>query len=156
MADGAVSPADRELRALLRDARTIAVVGLSSDPSRPSHRIARWLQEHGYRIVPVNPRETEVLGERAWPSLLDVPPEIRIDVVDVFRRAEEAPAIARQAAAVGARALWLQEGIVSEEAARIAADAGMEVIMGLCIREAGRRVLDAAEAGTQEDEEGGA
>lgn len=148
MADGAVSPADRELRALLRDARTIAVVGLSSDPSRPSHRIARWLQEHGYRIVPVNPRETEVLGERAWPSLLDVPPEIRIDVVDVFRRAEEAPAIARQAAAVGARALWLQEGIVSEEAARIAADAGMEVIMGLCIREAGRRVLDAEEAGT--------
>lgn len=156
MADGAVSPADRELRALLRDARTIAVVGLSSDPSRPSYRIARWLQEHGYRIVPVNPRETEVLGERAWPSLLDVPPEIRIDVVDVFRRAEEAPAIARQAAAVGARALWLQEGIVSEEAARIAADAGMEVIMGLCIREAGRRVLDAEEAGTQEDEEGGA
>jgi predicted CoA-binding protein len=139
VADVELSPEDRELRALLGDVRTIAVVGLSSKPNRPSLEVARYLQEHGYRIVPVNPNETEVLGERAYASLADVPE--RIDVVDVFRRAEDTPAIARDAVAVGARVLWLQEGIVSDEAARIATDGGLEVIMGVCIRHVRARLM---------------
>jgi uncharacterized protein len=136
-----LSPEDRELRALLGDVRTIAVVGLSSKPNRPSFEVARYLQEHGYQIVPVNPRETEVLGEHAYPTLADVPDEIRVDVVDVFRRAEETPAVARDAVAIGARVLWLQEGIVSEEAARIATEGGLEVIMGVCIRHVRARLM---------------
>jgi predicted CoA-binding protein len=139
VADVQLSPEDRELRALLGDVRTIAVVGLSSKPNRPSLEVARYLQEHGYRIVPVNPKEAEVLGERAYASLADVPE--RIDVVDVFRRAEETPAIAREAVAIGARVLWLQEGIVSDDAARIATEGGLEVIMGVCIRHVRARLM---------------
>ncbi|HXF71931.1 MAG TPA: CoA-binding protein [Actinomycetota bacterium] len=142
-------PADPELRALLGDARTIAVVGLSSKPWRPSHRVAAYLQRRGYRIVPVNPNEVEVLGERAYPSLEAVPPEVRIDVVDVFRRPEHAPELARQAARVGAKVLWLQAGVVSEEAARIAEGAGLSVIMGACIHEELLR-LDEEAAGSAE------
>ena len=135
MADpGMSTPEDRELRALLGEAQTIAVVGLSSKPDRPSHGVAAYLQEHGYRIVPVNPRETEVLGESAYAALSDIPSTIPIDVVDVFRRADETPAVARDAVAIGAKVLWLQDGIVSDEAYRIATDAGLEVIMGVCIR----------------------
>ncbi|HLB38932.1 MAG TPA: CoA-binding protein [Actinomycetota bacterium] len=137
----AVSPEDRELRALLGDARTIAVVGLSSRPGRPSLEVATYLADHGYRIVPVNPGETEVLGEIAYPTLLDVPREIAIDVVDVFRRAAETPEIARQAVAIGAKTLWLQEGIISEEAASIAADGGLDVIMGVCIQHVRARLM---------------
>jgi predicted CoA-binding protein len=139
MADVELSPEDRELRAMLGDVHTIAVVGLSSRPHRPSYEVARYLQEHGYRIVPVNPNETEVLGERAYPTLADVPDPI--DVVDVFRRAEETPTIARAAVAAGARVLWLQEGIVNEEAARIATEGGLEVIMGVCIKHVRERLI---------------
>lgn len=135
MADlGVTKPIDRELRALLGDAKVVAVVGLSSKPWRDSFDIAEYLQRNGYRIIPVNPKETEVLGERAYPTLLDVPDDVRVDIVDVFRRAAEAPEVARQAVAIGARALWLQEGIVNEEAATIATEAGLDVVMGLCIR----------------------
>jgi uncharacterized protein len=137
---GVTAPEDRELRALLGEAHTIAVVGLSSKPDRPSHSVAAYLQDHGYRIVPVNPRETEVLGERAHASLSDIPSSIPIDVVDVFRRADETPAVARDAVAIGAKVLWLQDGIVNDEAYRIAADAGLEVIMGVCIRTTHRRL----------------
>jgi predicted CoA-binding protein len=135
-----VAPEDRELRALLGDARTIAVVGLSSRPDRPSYDVAAYLQRKGYRIVPVNPNETEVLGERAYASLRDIPSDIRVDVVDVFRRAEHTPEIARDAVAIGASALWLQQGIVSDEAYRIASEAGLDVVMGLCIRSTKRRL----------------
>ncbi|MGH2672346.1 MAG: CoA-binding protein [Actinomycetota bacterium] len=128
------APPDAELRSILGDARTVAVVGLSSKPDRPSHEVAAFLQERGHRIVPVNPNETEVLGERAYPSLLDVPAEIPIDLVDVFRRAEETPPIAEQAVRRGAKVLWLQEGIVNEKARRIAEEAGLTVIMGVCIK----------------------
>ena len=123
-----------ELRVLLGDVHTIAVVGLSSNPYRPSFTVASYLQEHGYRIVPVNPNETEVLGEQSYPTLLDIPGDVRVDVVDVFRRAEFTPEIARQAVSIGARVLWLQEDIVSEEAARIAMAGKLDVIMGICIR----------------------
>ena len=143
-AEGSVAPEDRELRALLGDAQTVAVVGLSSKRNRPSYGVAEYLQHHGYRIVPVNPREEEVLGERAYATLLDVPSDIAIDVVDVFRRAEETPPVARDAVAVGARVFWLQEGIVNEEAHRIAADAGLDVIMGVCIMRTKQR-LDRSE-----------
>lgn len=131
---GAIAPEDRELRALLGEAHTIAVVGLSSNPDRPSNSVARYLQDHGYRIVPVNPRETEILGERAYPSLGDIPGDSRIDVVDVFRRAEHTPDVAREAVAIGARVLWLQQGITNDEAYQIASAGGLDVIMGVCIR----------------------
>jgi predicted CoA-binding protein len=131
----------RELRSLLGEAGVIAVVGISSKPWRPSHDVASYLQAHGYRIVPINPNEVEVLGEQAYPSLLDIPRELRVDVVDVFRRAEHTPVVARDAVAIGARALWLQEGIVSDEAARIAADGGLDVVMGVCIKKVRQRLI---------------
>lgn len=138
--NGPVALEDRELRALLGEARTIAVVGLSSKPDRPSNGVAAYLKDHGYRIVPVNPNETEVLGERAYPSLRHLPEDMHVDVVNVFRRPEETPDVARDAVAIGARVLWLQAGIVNEEAHRVASDGGLEVIMGVCIRSTIRRL----------------
>jgi len=136
-----LSPEERELLSLLGEAKVVAVVGISSKPWRPSHEVASYLQQHGYRIVPVNPNEEEVLGEQVYASLLDIPKEIHVDVVDVFRRAEHTPEVARDAVAIGARVLWLQEGIVSEEAAQIASDGGLEVIMGVCIRHVRERLM---------------
>jgi uncharacterized protein len=136
-----LSPEERELRSLLGEAKVVAVVGISSKPWRPSYEVASYLQEHGYRIVPVNPNEQEVLGEQVYASLLDIPEQIHVDVVDVFRRAEHTPEVARDAVAIGARVLWLQEGIVSEEAARIASDGGLEVIMGVCIMKVRERLM---------------
>jgi uncharacterized protein len=131
-------PSDQELRSILGEAKTIAVVGLSSKPHRDSHQVSEWLQEKGYRIIPVNPNETEVLGEKAYPSLLDVPE--KVDVVDVFRRAEYTPEVAEQAVKIGAKVLWLQDGIVNEEAWRIAQEGGIDVVMGVCIRRTKRRL----------------
>jgi uncharacterized protein len=136
-----LSPEERELRSLLGETKVVAVVGISSKPWRPSHEVASYLQQHGYRIVPVNPNEQEVLGEQVYASLLEIPEEIHVDVVDVFRRAEHTPEVARDAVAIGARVLWLQEGIVSEEAARIAEDGGLEVIMGVCIMKVRERLM---------------
>jgi predicted CoA-binding protein len=147
--DPELTPTERELRSLLGEARVIAVVGISSKPMRPSYEVAAYLQEHGYRIVPVNPNEAEVLGEPAYASLLDIPRNLHVDVVDVFRRPEHTPEVARQAVAIGARVLWLQEGIVNEEAARIAGEGGLEVIMGVCIRQVRERLM-------AEDRQGGA
>lgn len=115
---------------ILRTAQTIAVVGLSAKPSRPSHGVAAYLQRQGYRIIPVNPTEQEVLGERSYPSLRDVP--VPVDIVDVFRRAEAVPEVARDAVAIGAKVLWLQLGIISPEAAAIAEAGGLTVIMDRC------------------------
>jgi uncharacterized protein len=144
-----LSPEERELRSLLGEAKVVAVVGISSKPWRPSHEVASYLQQHGYRIVPVNPNEEEVLGEQAYASLVDIPKEVHVDVVDVFRRAEHTPEVARDAVAIGARLLWLQEGIVSEEAARIASDGGLEVIMGVCIMKVRERLM-AADRSTED------
>ena len=129
---------DPGLRSILDDARTVAVVGLSSDSSRPSFGVAEYLKEQGYRIIPVNPNENEVLGEKAYPSLTDVPEGV--DVVDVFRRAEHTPEIARQAVKIGAKVLWLQEGVVNDEARRVAEEAGLEVVMGVCMAHSHRRL----------------
>src|SRR5712671_3505489 len=125
------NPSDQELKELLTDATTIAMVGASSNPDKASHGIMQKLQSVGYRVIPVNPRETEVLGERSYPSLIDVPE--RIDIVDVFRRAEDTPGIADEAVTIGARALWLQTGIVSEDAAARARAGGLTVVMDACI-----------------------
>jgi len=122
---------DEDLRQLLRDVKTIAVVGLSSRPDRHSYNVAEYLQQAGYRIIPVNPNEVEVLGVRAYPTLADVPD--RIDLVDVFRRPEHTPEVARQAVLVGARMLWLQLGIANEEARRIAEEAGLPFVMDACL-----------------------
>ena len=138
--DATYLPSDQELRSILGEARTIAVVGLSSNPDRPSYEVAEFLQDKGYRIVPVNPNETEVLGERAYASLPEVPGEIAVDVVDVFRRAEQTPEVAKQAVARGAKVLWLQEGIVNDDARRIGEEAGLTVIMGVCIKKQKQRV----------------
>ena len=125
------NPSDPELKQLLTDASTIAIVGASSNPDKESHGIMQKLQRSGYRVIPVNPRETEVLGERSYPSLVDVPE--RIDIVDVFRRAEDTPGIADEAITIGAKALWLQTGIVSENAAARAKAGGLTVVMDRCI-----------------------
>jgi predicted CoA-binding protein len=117
---------------LLREARTIAVVGLSADPARDSNSVARYLQRVGYRVIPVNPHLQEVLGERAYPSLSELPEPP--DIVDVFRRAEHTPPIARDAVAIGAKALWLQLGIASVDSRRIANGGGLIYIEDSCIR----------------------
>ncbi len=116
---------------ILTTAKTIAVVGLSPNPRRPSHGVARYLQRAGYRIIPVNPLVEEVLGERAWASLLDIGEPI--DVVDVFRRWEFVSEITDQAIAIKAGALWLQDGVVDAESARRAVKAGLDVVMDDCM-----------------------
>ena len=125
------NPSNAELKQLLTDATTVAMVGASSNPDKASHGIMQKLQSVGYRVIPVNPRETEVRGERSYPSLIDVPE--RIDIVDVFRRAEDTPGIADDAVTIGAKALWLQTGIVSEDAAARAHAGGLIVVMDACI-----------------------
>ncbi len=123
---------------ILGETRTVAVVGISDRPDRPSHAVARYLKERGFRIYPVNPHLTEVLGEKAYPSLSDLPE--RVDLVDVFRRPEEVPPIAREAVRVGARFFWMQEGVVSREAMEILAAAHIPAVMDLCVmKELARR-----------------
>ncbi|MBO0797573.1 MAG: CoA-binding protein [Blastocatellia bacterium] len=119
------------IKKILDECKTIAVVGLSSNPYRPSHQVASYLQKHGYRIIPVNPAETEVLGERAYPALAGVP--VEIDLVDVFRRSEEAGAHVDEAINLGLKAVWLQEGVIDQAAAERALAAGLLVVMDRCI-----------------------
>jgi predicted CoA-binding protein len=116
---------------IFRRTRTIAVVGLSPNPDRPSHRVARYLREQGYRIVPVNPTVDTVLGERSYASLTDVPEPV--DVVDVFRRSEDVPPVVEEAIRIGAKVVWMQEGVVHEEAAARARAAGLQVVMDRCM-----------------------
>jgi predicted CoA-binding protein len=125
------NPSDEEVKDLLTHAHTIAIVGASSSPDRASYGIMRKLQSAGYRVIPVNPRETEVLGERAYESLSDIPE--KIDIVDVFRRAEDTPPIADEAVKIGAKALWLQSGISNEDAADRATAGGLMVVMDECL-----------------------
>ena len=128
----AYAPDDAKLREMLGETKTIAVVGLSANPWRDSHRVASYLQDRGYRIIPVNPKEEEVLGEKSYGSLSDVPEPI--DMVDVFRRPEHTPQVAEEAVRVGAKSLWLQLDIVNDEARRIAEAGGLDVVMGLCLK----------------------
>lgn len=125
------NPDDDALRALLSSSSTIAIVGASGNPDRPSHGIMRLLQQAGYRVIPVNPKEPEILGEKAYASLADIP--VPVDIVDVFRKAEDTPPLADDAVRIGARAFWLQSGIEHADAAARAAAGGLVVVMNACI-----------------------
>jgi uncharacterized protein len=120
------------IQRVLLHAKTIAIVGLSSNELRASHFVGYYLKRHGYRVIPVNPREVEILGERSFKSLLDVP--VPVDIVNVFRAPEALPAIAREAVAIHAGSIWCQFGVISEEAARVAETGGLSVIMDRCIK----------------------
>ena len=126
---------------ILKSSRVVAVVGLSSNPERPSYQVASYLKEQGYRIIPVNPKENAVLDEVAYPDLYSIPEAV--DVVDVFRRPEEVPAIVEQAIKIGAKAVWMQEGIVNEAAAAQAREAGLLVVMDKCMLKEHRKLGNA-------------
>ncbi|HZY69859.1 MAG TPA: CoA-binding protein [Thermoplasmata archaeon] len=132
--------ADESMRALLTRARTIAVVGLSDKPDRDSYTVAEYLQQQGYRIIPVNPMVTEVLGERSYPSIHEIPPDVKIDIVDVFRRSDQVPPIVDEALARGVGALWLQLGVQNDAAAEKARARGVLIYQDICIRVQHRRL----------------
>lgn len=127
-----ISETDKISSEILDSSRVVAVVGLSTKPERPSHRVASYLKEKGYQIIPVNPAEKEIVGETSYPDLASIPE--RVDVVDIFRRSEEVPAIVEEAIKIGAKAVWMQEGVVNEAAASRAREAGLMVIMDKCMR----------------------
>lgn len=120
------------LRRVLRDSHTIAVVGLSAESDRPSFMVARYLQEHGFRIVPVNPKYSNILGETCYPDLISIP--FPVDMVDVFRKSQDCLPIAQDAITIGAQTLWLQIGVINEEAQAIAEQAGLTVVMNRCTK----------------------
>jgi uncharacterized protein len=126
-----VNPTDNQLRAILSTSRTIAIVGASSNHDRPSFGVMKILMAAGFQVIPVTPREPRILGRTAYPTLADVPEPV--DIVDVFRRAEDTPAIADEAARIGAKVLWLQLGISNDETAARAEAAGLTAIMDLCV-----------------------
>ena len=121
-----------EIKAVLQDYRVVAVVGLSPKPERPSFQVARYLKEHGYRIVPVNPGQKVILGEKCYPRLSDIP--FPVEVVDIFRNVEAIPAIVDEAIAIGARVVWMQQGLTEPAAARKAREAGLQAVMDRCIK----------------------
>jgi uncharacterized protein len=130
---------DTQITELLRGAKTIAVIGLSNNRTRASYGVSRFLQRQGYRVIPVNPNETEVLGERAYPSLRDVPDDV--DIVDIFRRSEKVPEVVDDALQKGTRCIWMQEGIINNAAAQKAESAGVPVVMNRCILKELARLL---------------
>jgi predicted CoA-binding protein len=123
---------------ILKRYHTVAVVGLSPDPNRPSHKVASYLAQHGYEIIPVNPDAHEILGKPSYPDLQSLPQSV--EIVDIFRRSEEVMPIVDEAIKIGARAVWMQEGIVNEEAAARARDAGLLVVMDRCMLKEHRRL----------------
>jgi len=135
-----MNPSDAELKAWLERAHTVAVVGLSDKPERDSHDVARYLQSVGYRIVPVNPMLSEVLGERCYPSLAAIPSDLRIDIVDIFRRSDQVPPVVDEALARGVGGIWMQLGVTSEAAAAKARALGIPVVQDLCIKVQHRRL----------------
>ncbi len=126
------NPSRDQIAQILRDSKVIAVVGLSSKEDRPSNLVGRFLQGRGFRIIPVNPAESEILGERSYASLSDIP--TKVDIVDVFRKSESVPEIAEEAVKIGAKTLWLQEGVRHDESASMAAKAGLIVVQDLCVK----------------------
>lgn len=127
-----VHPSREEIKQILQGSQTVAVIGLSDDPSKVSYMVSEAMQQKGYKIIPVNPKATSILGEKSYASLKDVP--VPIDIVNVFRRPEHTPPIAQEAVEVGAKVLWLQLGIANEEAATIATEGGLRMIMDRCIK----------------------
>jgi predicted CoA-binding protein len=132
-----------EIGEILHKTKIVAVVGLSDNPGRPSYHVAEYMQEHGYRIIPVNPFVSEVLGERSYASLRDVP--VPVDMVDIFRKSEDVPPIVDDAIAIGARVIWMQEGVIHEGAAAKARAAGLNVVVDRCVlKEHARRAAGAS------------
>ncbi len=121
-----------QLRRILKDNHTIAIVGLSADWYRPSYFAAKYMQEHGFRIIPVNPKYTEILGEKCYPDLKSIPE--KVDMVDVFRKSADCAPIAKEAVAIGAKVLWLQLGVENDEAKAIADSGGLEVVQNRCVK----------------------
>jgi hypothetical protein len=130
---------DEQLRRILRDSHTVAVVQFSPRPDRPAHAVPAYLQVQGYRIIPINPELENGLGEKAYPDLLTIPEPV--DVVEIFRRGEEVGPIVDQAIQIGARVVWMQDGVFDEEAAERARQAGLEVVMDVCMRDTHRRLV---------------
>ncbi len=130
---------DKEMQEILLSVKTIASVGLSSSDEKESYWIVSYLKEQGYRIIPVNPKATEILGEKVYASLSDIPDQV--DVVQVFRKSEDVPPVVDEAIKIGAKVVWMQEGIVNEEAAQKARAAGLQVVMDACMRATHRRLI---------------
>ena len=127
------------IQKILTESHTVAVVGLSSNPERPSHEVAQYLQKRGYRIIPVNPNVSEVLGEQSYPDLLSI--QQPVDVVDIFRRPEAVPVIVEQAIEIGAKAIWMQKGVRNQEAAEQAQTSGLLTVMDRCLMEEIMRLI---------------
>jgi predicted CoA-binding protein len=132
---------DEEIKDTLRSFKAIAVVGISPKEDRPSYVVASYLKSKGYRIIPVRPDGDEILGEKVYPSLSEIPKEIRVDVVDIFRRSEDVPPVVEEAIQRGAKILWMQEGVIHKEAGEKAEKAGLKVIMDRCIKKEHQRLL---------------
>ena len=130
---------DNQILQILKSTRTIATVGLSTNPHKDSHSIAAYLQSQGYRVIPVNPTAEEILGEKSYPDLLAIP--VKVDVVQVFRPPQDVPQIVEQAIQIGAKTVWMQEGIINEAAAEAASEAGLQVVMNTCMRTTHRRLF---------------
>lgn len=132
---------DEELKQILKSSKTVAVVGISPKEDRPSYRVASYLQSKGYRIIPVRPDGDTILDEKVYPHLMEIPKEIEIDVVDIFRKSEEVPPIVEEAIRRGAKIVWMQEGVIHQEAAEKAQNAGLKVVMDRCIKKEHERLL---------------
>jgi predicted CoA-binding protein len=132
---------DHMLKEILQSTKTIAVVGLSSNPAKESYAIASYLKGQGYRIIPVNPTVSEILGEKSYPDVQSIPE--KVDVVQIFRKSEDVPPVVDDAIKAGAKVVWMQEGIVNEEAAQKAQAAGLQVVMDACMRATHRRLIGA-------------
>ena len=130
---------DKELKELLSNAKTIASVGVSSNPDKESYGVVAYLKDQGYRVIPVNPTATEILGEKTYPDLASIPENV--DVVQVFRKPEDVPPVVEEAVKIGAKAVWMQEGIFHQDAAQTARDAGLQVVMDACMRASHRRLI---------------
>ena len=146
---------DEEMRRLLTSTHTIAVVGLSDKPERDSNEVARYLKAHGYRIVPVNPMLTEVLGERAYPSVSAIPADLHVDLVDIFRRSDQVPPVVDEALARGVGAIWMQLGVEHPAASDRARERGAAVVENLCIMQQHRRLGIPTGHRSEQDEGGG-
>ena len=132
---------EKEMKEILLSAKTVASVGLSSNPAKESFGIVQYLKDQGYRIIPVNPTATEIMGEKAYPDLASIPD--KVDVVQVFRKSEDVPPVVDEAIKIGAKVVWMQEGVVHEGAAQKARDAGLQVVMDACMRATHRRLIGA-------------
>lgn len=132
---------DEDLKEMFKNCKTIAVVGLSSQKDRPSYRVAAYLQAKGYRIIPVRPDGEMILGEKVYSSLAEIPEEITIDMVDIFRKSEDVPPVVEEAMRRGIKVVWMQEGVIHPKAAEIAEEAGLKVVMDRCIKKEHQRLF---------------